>query len=125
MLKPIHKTAIFAALCNIRQKNQEHVLCLSIGSDEQLIACHTVAIGTSTSAPLRSGEIFTLSEADHATEIVLAHNHPSGSACPSEADVAATLQLVADGELFGIPVRDHVIIAEAEHFSFREYGLIR
>jgi DNA repair protein RadC len=118
------KTTILAALRDIRSKRQEHVLCLSLASDKQLIACRTVFIGTLNSVPIHPREIFAQAIADRAAEIIVAHNHPSGLAIPSDEDVAATKKLVDAGQLLGIPVIDHVIVAKAEHFSFREHGLI-
>jgi len=104
--------------------NQEHVLCLSIGSDGRVIACHTVFIGTLTSSVMHPREIFAAAIADHAMEVIVAHNHPSGAAEPSDQDVRATQQLVAAGQILGVPLRDHIIVAKEEHFSFRNHCLL-
>jgi DNA repair protein RadC len=52
--------------------------------------------------------------------VILVHNHPSGDPEPSENDYRITERLIAAGDLMGIPVQDHVIIADKNYFSFRE-----
>lgn len=60
-----------------------------------------------------------------ATQIVLVHNHPSGSAEPSEQDRALTRRVADAAELFEIRLLDHVIIARGAHYSFRAYGRLK
>lgn len=57
-----------------------------------------------------------------ASEIVLMHNHPSGEAAPSEADIRVTRDLIRAGQLLRIEVLDHVIIGRGEYKSLRELG---
>jgi DNA repair protein RadC len=57
-----------------------------------------------------------------ASAIVLMHNHPSGEATPSEADVKVTRDLIRAGQLLKIEVLDHVIIGHPAHCSLRELG---
>ena len=60
-----------------------------------------------------------------ATQIVLVHNHPSGSAEPSEQDRALTRRVADAAELFEIRLLDHVIIARGAHYSFRANGIVK
>lgn len=60
-----------------------------------------------------------------ATQIVLVHNHPSGSAEPSEQDRVLTRRVADAAELFEIRLLDHVIIARGAHFSFRAHNLVK
>lgn len=60
-----------------------------------------------------------------ATQIVLVHNHPSGSAEPSEQDRVLTRRVADAAELFEIRLLDHVIIARGAHYSFRAHGLVK
>ena len=57
-------------------------------------------------------------ESTHAAIIV--HNHPSGSCQPSEADRLLTGQLVEAGRAVGIPLLDHIVIAQEGRYSFAE-----
>ncbi|MBP3426587.1 MAG: DNA repair protein RadC [Rikenellaceae bacterium] len=59
-----------------------------------------------------------------ATNVVLVHNHPSGVAVASDDDVTLTERLRRALELLDIALTDHLIIAGAESFSFREKGLL-
>lgn len=69
-------------------------------------------------------EVFKFAIAGLSASIILAHNHPSGSAEPSAEDIQITKQLVEAGKILGIPVRDHVVFTESSYTSFAERGLI-
>ncbi len=56
--------------------------------------------------------------------IILLHNHPSGDANPSKADIDTTRQIVAGAESLGIKVHDHIIIAGNNFYSFKASGLL-
>ena len=58
------------------------------------------------------------------TQILIAHNHPSGCAEPSPADIAMTKRLQQAANLFDIKIIDHIIIAQSDHYSFKGNGLI-
>ena len=60
-----------------------------------------------------------------AVQIVLVHNHPSGSTEPSGQDQSLTECVEAAAALFDIRLLDHVIIARGAHYSFRAHGLVR
>ena len=60
---------------------------------------------------------------DNSVAIIVVHNHPSGDPTPSPEDVAVTSQLRDAGELLGIEVLDHVILAGRRHVSLKEQGL--
>lgn len=60
-----------------------------------------------------------------AVQIVLVHNHPSGSPDPSPQDRALTERVAQAAELFEIRLLDHVIIARGAHFSFRAHNLLK
>ena len=56
--------------------------------------------------------------------IVLAHNHPSGDARPSEADCRATRRLALAGEAIDLAILDHLIFAGRDCSSMRRMGLL-
>lgn len=70
-------------------------------------------------------EVFKCAVDYRAAGIVLLHNHPSGEAAPSEEDRRMTAQLVQAGEVMGIPVLDHIIVAGRGHFSFIREGMLK
>lgn len=59
-----------------------------------------------------------------ASGIILAHNHPSGSCRPSDADITLTKKMVTIGKLLEIPVIDHIIICTEKYFSFLDEGIL-
>lgn len=108
-----------------RDKKQEYLLTLSIDTGGRLIKRRVCTIGLLDTSMAHPREVFAgpLAE-DRAASIILVHNHPSGQAEPSKADIKTTQQLIAAGILLGIPIQDHFIITKSGYFSFLEQGLI-
>lgn len=59
-----------------------------------------------------------------AVNMILCHNHPSGSLKPSRADKELTYKITQAAFLFDIRVLDHIIVSEAGHYSFADEGLM-
>lgn len=59
-----------------------------------------------------------------AVAVILAHNHPSGTLTPSQADKDLTKKLIRAGESLDIKVLDHLIITEKAYFSFADENLL-
>lgn len=58
------------------------------------------------------------------TQIIIAHNHPSGTAEPSKADIELTKRIKAAAALFDIAIVDHIIIASTGNYSFKSNNLL-
>lgn len=57
--------------------------------------------------------------------LILAHNHPSGTLKPSEADREITKKIVEAGRLLDIKVIDHIILSPTgDHYSFADSGIL-
>jgi DNA repair protein RadC len=80
--------------------------------------------GTLTASLVHPREVFRPALREAAAALILVHNHPSGDPAPSPEDREVTARLVRAGELLGIPVLDHVIVAERGFTSLREEGLL-
>jgi len=115
---------ILVRLIDIRARQQEHFVCLSLDGGQRLIAQRTITIGTLDTVLAHPREVFADAIVDRAAHIVIAHNHPSGEARPSQKDSALTQQLAAAGQLLGIPLRDHIIVTKTDHYSFRQHHLL-
>lgn len=61
---------------------------------------------------------------EDAVNIILCHNHPSGSLKPSRADEQITFKLKEAAKLFDISVIDHIIVSETGYYSFADEGLL-
>jgi DNA repair protein RadC len=80
--------------------------------------------GTINEAAVYPREILHRALTLNAAKIILAHNHPSGHAKPSEADKVVT-KIIKDAlALIDIAVVDHIIIGNSENFSFADRGLL-
>ena len=99
---------------------QEHFMCLYLNTKSQLIANKTIFIGTINQMIIHPREIFKPAITYMAQAVLFVHNHPSGDASPSQADIKATQQLREAGKLIGIEVVDHIIIGNAEFYSFSD-----
>ncbi len=103
-----------------RRRESFHALLLD--GRHHLISIEEISVGTLTASLVHPREVFRDAIRSAAAALVLVHNHPSGDPSPSAEDRAVTERLVAVGELVGIRVLDHVIVATAGYFSFRESG---
>jgi DNA repair protein RadC len=81
-----------------------------------------VTIGTMDTLLVHPREVFRGAVIAGASAIVMMHNHPSGEATPSEADIKVTRDLIRAGQLIKIEVLDHVILGNPKHSSLRELG---
>ncbi len=101
-----------ASLFNdLRGEAQEHFVCVTLNSAHEVIARHEITVGLVNQSPVHPREAFRHAIADNAVAVAFAHNHPGGSAEPSEQDVRATRRLVEAGELLGIHVLDHLVVS--------------
>jgi len=58
----------------------------------------------------------------HATSIILGHNHPSGNATPSDSDIKITRKIKDCGLLLNVAVLDHIIVGDDRYYSFADEG---
>ena len=102
-----------AQLADIRDKKQEYFVCLTLDGANRLIAKRIISIGTLTSSLVHPREVFADAITDRAASIIVAHNHPSGDLRPSQADYDITDRLQKAGELLGINLISHFILAKS------------
>jgi DNA repair protein RadC len=81
-----------------------------------------VSQGTLTASLVHPREVFRPALRESAAAVILVHNHPSGDPAPSREDLEITARLVEAGQLLGVQVLDHVIVAERGYTSLRETG---
>jgi DNA repair protein RadC len=92
-------------------KKQECLALLTLDGARRLIRVRVVTVGTLTSAPVHPREVFAPAMEDRAASIIIAHNHPSGSLDISDKDREVTRLIRDAGELLGIRLDDHIVIA--------------
>lgn len=102
---------------------KEHFIVISCDTRNGIIAMDTVSIGILNASLLHPREVFETAIRRHAATIVLVHNHPSGNPDPSDADIDITRKMHQAGEIIGIGVMDHIIVAKDSFSSLREMKL--
>ena len=105
-----------------RETEQFRVLYLD--RKNVLIADEEQARGTVDHVPVYPREVVKRALEVNASALILVHNHPSGAAEPSRADIQITNRIAEAGRLLGIVVHDHVIIGRHGHVSLKAKGLI-
>lgn len=104
--------------------NIEHCLALYLDSQYRLITTEELSRGTLTQASVYPREVVKAGLRHHAAALILAHNHPSGLAEPSEADLALTRHLRQALALVDIRLLDHLIVTATGAVSLAERGLL-
>lgn len=102
----------------------EHCIALFLDSQLQLIECTEVARGTLSHASIYPREVVKAALGHHAAALILAHNHPSGLAEPSPADITLTRQLKQALALVDVRLLDHLIVGATEVTSLAERGQV-
>ena len=102
--------------------NVEQFHVLSLDANLNLLAIRRLSEGTPSEVSVHPRTVVQELIRHNAVCAVLSHNHPSGSALPSQADVeiTRTIQSILDG--MGIRLCDHVIIAGNDDYSFFAHG---
>lgn len=103
--------------------DREHFLVLLLDGRNRLLGINEVAVGTLTSALVHPRELFKAAILANAANVICVHNHPSGDPEPSQEDRALTKRLSEAGELLGIRLLDHVVVAASGFRSLAEAGL--
>lgn len=101
---------------------REEFIVLFLNNQHQLLACETLFTGTINHTEVYPREIVKAALRYNAAAVILAHNHPSGTAEPSRADRLITSSLQNTLLLVDVRILDHFIIGYREIVSFAERG---
>ncbi len=93
-----------------------------LDTKHRLVGVRVISVGSLDSTIVHPREVFREAAAASAAAIVLFHNHPSGDPTPSQDDIMLTTRLVGAGEVMGIEVVDHLILADQRYYSWLESG---
>lgn len=111
-------------LGSLRDLDHEIFACLFLDARHRVIRFERLFRGTIDGASVHPREVVRAALAANAAAVVLVHNHPSGVAEPSRADVHITGRLKNALELVDIRVLDHLVVGDAEVISLAERGLV-
>lgn len=102
----------------------EEVRALFVDKRHRLIGEVVISDQRSDGCRLDTQALVTQAKRLGARGLILAHNHPSGGAVPSQADVDATRAVIALCEVFDLSLHDHIVIAREGWTSMRGGGLL-
>ena len=105
---------------DLRHRDKECFMMLSLDSKGALISESLISIGTVNASLASPREVFVEAVNNRAVSIILVHNHPSGNPKPSKNDLVVTRQMKDAGELLGIKLIDHIIIGDNSYVSLSE-----
>ena len=119
-----HPADILPLVRHYADRCQEHFLAVTLNGAHEVIRVRVTSVGLVNRTLVHPREVFAGAIADRAAAVIVAHNHPSGNAEPSNEDRVVTETLIEAGDLLGIRVIDHVVFTRHEHISFIEHGYI-
>ena len=104
--------------------NHEEFWIILLNRANKVLSRHLISKGGQAGTVADPKIIFQTAIENHASSIILAHNHPSGNLKPSQADLDLTKKLRSAGTLLDIAIPDHLIFTDAHYLSFADEGLM-
>ncbi|GIW59759.1 MAG: UPF0758 protein [Patescibacteria group bacterium] len=101
----------------IEDFSKEHLVVLCFDVRQRLVGQEVVSVGILDANLVHPREIFACALKYRAASIILAHNHPSGDAAPSEEDRIVTRRLHEAAKVMGIALLDHVVVTKTSMCS--------
>ena len=113
--------AIHARLEDLRY---EEFWIMNLNQVNRIVGIHRVGEGGITGTVADPRRILKMALDDHATSLILCHNHPSGNLRPSDADLKLTRKMKNAANLMDIQLLDHLIVAHTGYMSMADEGLL-
>lgn len=104
----------------IGYETQEHFLVVYLNNQNRILSYKTLFKGTIDRSVVHPRDVFREAIHLNATRTILVHNHPGGTLSPSQADIHVTHIMISAGDIVGIDVIDHLIVAHGQFCSIRE-----
>jgi DNA repair protein RadC len=111
-------------LAQLRDRPYEVFCALFLDNRHRLIAFEELFRGTIDGASVHPREVVRQALVHNAASVIIAHNHPSGVADPSQADEGVTRRVRQALALVDVRLLDHVIVGDGRCYSFSEHGLL-
>jgi DNA repair protein RadC len=103
---------------------REELRIILLDVRNRVIRVSRIAEGGLSASVILPRDLFREAVRANAAALILAHNHPSGDSSPSREDLETTRRLQEIGEMMGVKIVDHLIIAAGGSISLRKQGLI-
>lgn len=108
----------------LRHYEHEVFACLYLDNQHRVVKLEELFTGTIDGAAVYPREVVKRCLRNNAAAVIFAHNHPSGVAEPSQADIAITARLKSALNTIDVRVLDHIVVGRNEAVSFAERGLL-
>jgi len=102
---------VFRLMSNFLNSKKEHFVAFYLNTRLNLIKQELISIGILNASMVHPREVFEPAIRYLASSIIVAHNHPSGTLEPSNADIEVSIKLRDSGKILGIEVLDHIIVS--------------
>lgn len=102
----------------------EELWCIALASNKRIKKAGCLFRGTVDECLVHPREIFHFAIKNRASDIIIAHSHPSGDPSPSDADLIFTRKLQMASCFFEITVLDHLILSKRKHSSLLGLGFM-
>lgn len=106
-------------------QRQELLYQVCLDAKGKLLTCRCISKGSVAASPVSVRQVVENALYAGASSIILAHNHPSGVALPSQQDVLVTRQLQEALAPLQIRLADHIVVADGDYVSMAESGLLQ
>ena len=103
-------------------RNKETVFLLCLDAKCKVLCCKEIGEGSVNTASISVRKVVETALSANATTVVLAHNHPSGIAVPSNEDIQTTQRIAAALNAVEIHLADHIVVAEGDYVSMVQSG---
>lgn len=108
----------------MRSLPREELRIVLLDIRNRVIRISRISEGGLSASVVFPRDLFREAVKANAAGMILAHNHPSGDSTPSREDLDTTRRLTEIGEMMGIRIVDHLILASGGSVSFKQHGLI-
>lgn len=103
---------------------QEEFKVLLLNRNNKVLGVYPLSRGGTSGTVIDAKLLFSVALKCNASNIVIAHNHPSGNLKPSEVDIQCTNKIKNACKLLDIVLLDHLILTKDKYFSFSDKGLM-
>ena len=103
---------------------QEEFKVLLLNRNNQVLGIYPLSKGGVSGTVVDAKLVFSVALKCNASNIIIAHNHPSGSKKPSNADIEITRKLKSASKFLDIKLLDHIILSKDGYYSFSDNSLM-
>lgn len=103
-------------------RNRETVFLLCLDAKCKVLCCKELGEGNVNAAGISVRRVVETAINSNATTVILAHNHPSGIAVPSNEDLFTTRRVAAALDAVDVHLADHIIVADGDYVSIAQSG---